>query len=102
MSPLKLTPFEFYMVRDDLHCRSMTFLIRLEFSGTLDPECFASAVQQALLKHPLLCAHVTGSNRKTFRWTAAADQRPYLDIASPETPCLLRWSPNIGPPAGGN
>lgn len=95
MSPLKLTPFEFFMLQDDLHCRSMTFLIRMEFSGSLKPDCFAAAVQQALPNHPLLCAHISGSGRKTFRWTAAADPRPYLDIASHETPCLFPGSEQI-------
>ena len=39
---MKTTPFERYMLKDDRETHSMTFTIRLEFSGVFDREAFVA------------------------------------------------------------
>ena len=78
--PLRLTPFEWYMFEDCGKSFSMTFMIRLVFSGCVDQDAFVTSVGQAVQRHPLLRAHVTGSKRRTLAWVPADNPSPYLDF----------------------
>ena len=44
------------------------------------------AVRRAVLRHPLLCAHLSVSRITGFRWVAAADPYPYVDCADASVP----------------
>lgn len=58
MEPLPLTPFERYMIHDDRPGWPMTFVARLRLRGRLRIPEFAAAVEEALLRHPLLHARL--------------------------------------------
>jgi len=78
--PLKLTPFERYMLADDRERHPMTFTIRLKFSGDFAAGPFAEAVAAAVERHPLLAANLDLSDPHQPLWTSADDPMPYLDI----------------------
>ena len=80
--PLKLTPFEEYMLCDDLPDYPMTGFFRLRFSGKLNFKAMESAVQTATARHPLLRSRVYRDAKHGFCW------------APDETICipLERWS----------
>lgn len=93
--PLPLVAFERYMLTDDRPSHPMTFTIRLYFSGRFDAAAFERAVEAAVARHPLLAAHLDGSRPGRARWVAAADPRPYLDVAEESAPLLFPGSEQI-------
>jgi len=79
--PLYLTPLETFMWVEDRPAYPMTFLIHMEFSGTVDREAFESALEEALARHPLLNALVQRAKRNQPCWVLAEDAMPRLDWA---------------------
>jgi hypothetical protein len=61
--PLKLAPFEEYMLHDDRRDYPMCHFYRLRFAGNLDPLRFEAALTEAIAQHPLLRATVARSGR---------------------------------------
>lgn len=60
--PLRLTPFEHYMLLDDRDTWPMTFVVELRFLGALRPEAVEQAVHAAAVRQPMLRAVVEGAN----------------------------------------
>jgi hypothetical protein len=87
--PLPLTPFERYYLADDCPEYPTIFLVELEFIGRLDRAAFASALQQAIERHPLLGA-VVGDERSKPAWVAGPPVAPYLDWA--DSPAAIAHS----------
>ncbi len=52
--PLRLTPFERYMLADDRPEYPMTFVAEFDFQGSIDPASWEAAFVDALERHPLL------------------------------------------------
>jgi hypothetical protein len=84
--PLRFSPFERYMLRDDRASHPMTFTIRLKFLGRFDAQAFEQAVLEAVERHPLLRARLEGNRPTEFTWVASPDPRPYLDVAPLDAP----------------
>ncbi|MGD9648350.1 MAG: hypothetical protein AB7U73_21750 [Pirellulales bacterium] len=84
--PLRFSPFERYMLRDDRPSHPMTFTIRLKFAGSFDQPAFERAMLAAVERHPLLCARLAGDRPADFTWVASPDARPYLDVAPLDAP----------------
>lgn len=63
--PLRLPPFEEFMLTDDRPDYPMTFCLDVGLSGSLCRQSFEQALQQALERHPLLTSCVE------TRWTGA-------------------------------
>lgn len=57
--PLRLVPFERYMLADDRLAYPMTFLVQVGLQGAPDRESMEGAFAQALARHPLLGARLT-------------------------------------------
>lgn len=72
--PLRLTPFERYMLADDRADYPMTFFIELVLSGSLDRGAFESALNCALAGHPLLQS-VVERRAGCWHWVPS-DERP--------------------------
>jgi hypothetical protein len=83
--PLAATPFETYMLSDDRADYPMTFVIQLEFSGTLKPQQFENALSRALTRHPLLQARVERRFRSWY-WVPALAWRPLCAIVTRDQP----------------
>ena len=77
--PLPLTAFEKYMLLDDRPDYPMVFVLQILLSGDMDRSAFESSFEEALWRHPLLCALVFGSPRKGLAWRLAEERRPFLD-----------------------
>ncbi len=92
--PLPLTPFEWYMFEGGQES-SMTFNIRLSFSGMVEQDEFVTAVAEAIRRHPLLRAHVTGTNRKTLAWVPADDPLPSLKYSPLSEPVTYQHGEEI-------
>lgn len=89
--PLRLVPFERYLLADDRAELPMAFWLRLDFQGTFDRSTFEAAVEAAVERHPLLGALVEceacGPVRDRFsRWVAADGARPFLDWGDLDEP----------------
>ena len=93
--PLRFSPFERYMLRDDRASHPMTFTIRLKFAGRFDEPAFERAVLQAVERHPLLRARLEGDRPSRFTWVASPDPRPYLDVAPLGAPLRFPGSEQI-------
>jgi hypothetical protein len=76
--PLPLTAFERYMLIDDRPDYPMVFFMEFDFSGEVDRRAFESALEEALVRNPLLCAHVE-HGRRGPRFVHAGEQRPPVD-----------------------
>jgi hypothetical protein len=77
--PLPLTAFEKYMLLDDRPDYPMVFAFRLKLCGELRREAFESALDEALLHHPLLCALVKRQSQGGAVWLLAGELKPTID-----------------------
>ena len=93
--PLRLVPFERYMLTDDRPTHPMAFTIRLLFSGRLDPDAFRRAVSRATAIHPLLHARIEGERSRDLTWVGAPDLDPFVDIAATDEPMEYPGSAGI-------
>lgn len=59
------------MLLDESPGYPMTFIVQISFEGDLERDAFASAVQQALLRHPLLRAIIRPKKQNRDCWVAA-------------------------------
>ena len=84
--PLPLTPFEFYYWCDDRPEYPTTYPVELVFRGVLQRESLQKALQLAVERHPLLCAHVDPTAGKLPAWVSAKGQLPLLDWADLSKP----------------
>lgn len=84
--PLHLTPFETFLCADDSPEYPMTSCIRMKFSGVFDRGPFESALEEALVRHPLLAALIRPAKRGIPCWVSAGGLRPTLDWAAEGTP----------------
>ncbi len=73
-SPLPLTAFEEYMLRDDRPKYPMSIIARLRFAGQLDRRATAEALETVVARHPLLRAKVHMSPAGRLEWIASADR----------------------------
>ena len=77
--PLPMVAFERYMLADDRPEYPMTFPLVLRLSGKVDREAFASALDEAVERHPMLRALAEVSDERRPRWVLAEGVRPVLD-----------------------
>jgi len=68
--PLRLTPFEEYMLLDDRPAYPMSCFTMIKLRGQFNIAAFESALHQALEHHPLLTCSVTETNGR-FYWQHA-------------------------------
>lgn len=93
--PLPLTLFERYMLLDDRPDYPMTFAIQARFRGVARRDLFQQAVEQAVLRHPLLRATVRwGPGRKPV-WQPAPSHRPWIAWPDGNTPIDPRAAARI-------
>ncbi|MBN2474974.1 MAG: hypothetical protein JXB62_10230 [Pirellulales bacterium] len=84
--PLPLAPFERYMLADDRPGYPMTFVLRLQMAGRVRRSPFEAALEESLARHPLLCAFVDHSRRRSPCWVSAGGNRPHVDWAAAAAP----------------
>jgi hypothetical protein len=84
--PLQLNVFERYMWADDNPQHPMSYFAQVAFSGRFDEQAFATALQQTLLRHPLLHARIDGDGTQTLTWVPSPDLLPYVDCADEPAP----------------
>jgi len=65
--PLRLTPFEEYMLLDDQPAYPMSCFFMIKLRGRFNVSVFESALQKTLANHPLLTSSVTETNGQ-FYW----------------------------------
>ncbi len=83
--PLRLTPFEYYFLVEDVPECPQHFFIRIDCRGTLDRRAFAAAYAIAHQRHPLLSAQIQYDRRGWPMWTAG-EPAPICWHDSCETP----------------
>ena len=66
--PLHLTPFESYMFVDDHPRFPMTFVFQFDFLGEVDHTAFQEAIDQALIRHPMLRAVIQPAKASRDCW----------------------------------
>lgn len=84
--PLYLTPIETFMRLDDRPAYPMTFVVQMEFSGTVDRSAFEAALDEGLRRHPLLSAVVQRAKGNRPCWVQADDPLPPVDCADEGVP----------------
>lgn len=84
--PLRLTPFEQYMLVDDRRSYPMAFFIEVDLSGDLFRDAFMSALERALERHPLLTARVETSWRGWHWIDARIPPKVQWFVGDPQLP----------------
>lgn len=84
--PLRLTPFEQFMLLDDRADYPMVFVIAIRVSGVLLREEFDAALQVGLDRHPLLTCFVHRVAGAGLCWVPSRAHRPQLDWAEDNRP----------------
>ena len=74
------------MLADDRPEHPMTFVMRLVLSGEFERRAFATAVELAVGRHPLLGAHVRRCGGRGLAWVPALDPRPWIDYGATSDP----------------
>ena len=87
--PANLTPFESYMFVDDSPQFPMTFVFQFDFLGQVDQEAFQTAVDRALLRHPMLRALIQPAKGDRDCWVLADDYDSSINFADFDTPVLI-------------
>jgi NRPS condensation-like uncharacterized protein len=87
--PLLLAPIDKFYCADDSPQFPMTSVIFMEFEGKIDRESFELALDDALVRHPLLGAHIRNAKRGLPCWVAATDVEPQIDWGPLEEPVSL-------------
>jgi hypothetical protein len=77
--PLHVAPIDWYFLCDDFPDYPMVFYLTLDFSGRLDPILFGNALEEALLRHPLLYSIVQPAKQNLPCWVLAPDQLAQVD-----------------------
>jgi len=85
--PLRLAPFEAYMLADDRPGYRMSGICVLEFDGQFDRADFESATRAALAAHPLFWANLVKAGL-TKAWVAAPDGPLPIDWGEPDQPIV--------------
>ena len=93
--PLYLTPLEKLFYYDDRDSHPMTFVIRLELSGTADRRALQAAIEAALVRHPLLHANVRRAKRNRLCWVAGEGVGPAVDWADGTNSIVLERGERI-------
>ncbi|MCR9296543.1 MAG: hypothetical protein NXI32_27850 [bacterium] len=76
--PLYVPPIDWYFLCDDSRSYPMVFYIELRFSGTIHRPGLATALNEALYRHPLLFSVVRPDKHKRLRWVLAPEQMPAI------------------------
>lgn len=77
--PLPLGHYERYMLADDTPAYPMVFTIAIDLSGTLRRGAFESALQAALLRHPILHCRIARIRGRGWCWQPFPEFAPELD-----------------------
>lgn len=80
--PLTLTAFERFMQTDDRADYPMTFVIEMDFEGVLKKTEFEDAVEQTLLRHPLLTSRIEIGKRDLPVWIPQEDLKPTISYGA--------------------
>lgn len=80
-----LVPFERYMLDDDLPEAPMTFTVTWSIEGSPDAERLRSALERALVSHPLLRCRVERDS-----WVPAPEGVPFRHLTTAEADALER------------
>ncbi|HLA85940.1 MAG TPA: hypothetical protein VJL29_14205 [Thermoguttaceae bacterium] len=89
--PLPLVPFERYMLRDDSAEYPMTFCMLIDFRGEFDRAALEASLDDALPRHPLLCALVERVPKRGDCWVGARGSRPPFYWHTLAAPLELPW-----------
>lgn len=83
--PLRLSPFEEYLLLDDRPSFPMNFFLGLTFDGRLCYDVWNSAIRKALALHPLLHANVEKTGKNHFQWTRSLESPPQIELQEPSS-----------------
>lgn len=84
--PLYVPPIDWFFLIDDCPEYTMSFFLDLDFSGQLDQEIFQDALDEALLRHPLLYCVIEPAKKDRLCWVLAHDRIPAVDWADEGVP----------------
>ena len=87
--PLLLTPIDGFYCADDSSRFPMTSIIYMDFEGEIDRESFELALDDALVRHPLLGAHIRLAKRGLPCWVPAKEAEPQVDWGTSNDPVEL-------------
>jgi len=93
--PLYLTPIETFMRLDDRPAYPMTFVVEMEFSGTVDRAALEAALDEGLDRHPLLRTVIQPAKGNRPCWVLADDPLAPIDWADEGVPVECRGGEGI-------
>lgn len=77
--PLHLAPIDAFFCADDRAAYPMTSVIHLDFTGEILQDPFEAALDEALIRHPLLKALIRPAKRSMPCWVPATGIRPQVN-----------------------
>jgi hypothetical protein len=101
--PLRLAPFERYLLTDDSPDYPMQFFCRLRFTGRFLEEPLNEALRSALDRHPMLEAILRPAGMVALDWVASETPAPAVrwieeepgEDLPPSTPLDIRAEPGV-------
>lgn len=93
--PLHLAPIDSFFLADDHPRYPMTSLIRMEFTGQINPEAFYFALEEATARHPLMRAVIRPMKRGLPCWTKDAAIAPTVDWGPVDKPVTFETTESI-------
>lgn len=87
--PLHLAPIDAFYCADDSADYPMTSVIYLDFVGVVQRDAFELALEDALVRHPLLASFIRPAKRSIPCWVSSGDVRPTIDWGTMDEPILL-------------
>lgn len=85
--PLPLTPFEQYVLLDDLPAQPMTAFVQLTFASPLDQVRLEQALMHAVHRNPLLASRIR-TDSKVWHWIYDPDFSPKLESYDDQPPAV--------------
>jgi hypothetical protein len=80
-----LTIFEEYMLRDDCVMHPMTFFLRADLKGPIQPGKFKSAFDEVVRRHPIFWSKITDKGRLGLVWQPDPTRIPSLRVGTSNT-----------------
>ena len=81
-----MTSFEHYMLADDRKDYPMSFVVQLDFTGSLVQQAWNESIDEALERHPLLRAVIGPGKGGKDCWIKAKNPKPTIDWGGLEDP----------------
>ena len=93
--PLRLSDFEYYMLKDDRPSHPMVFLMTVHLTGTFSEQPFRESLDELLSAHPLLDCRIENVAGKGWCWVRMETPRDVLSWRNVDEQAVQTVQPEV-------